>query len=340
MSARAAIAGALLVLGAYALAALVAGGRDPGLAGLLACHAAIAGATGAAVIVSGRAHQPGLALLVVGTAAVGPLGAVGVLVTTALTTYFASKATSVEAWHAMLFPPTEVDPRAALWRRIGQRASDRPADAQVTPFLDILSVGSIPQRQAVIALIAQQFRPAFAPALRLALRDEHNVVRVQAATAIARLENGFLERTLRLERQARDRPDDDAVRLELAGHYDDYAFTGLLDPSRELDCRAKATASYRAYLDRHPEDVGVRFRLARLELRRGELEAAERLLRALVTERSAPDASLWLMECLFRQGRYGAVRAIASESPPADHEAQPPEVASAIALWQGREEAA
>ncbi|MGE0590978.1 MAG: hypothetical protein AB7G23_03365 [Vicinamibacterales bacterium] len=306
-------------------------------------------------------------LLWLATAAFGPFGAAGLMLAMFVERHHAGHATSLEAWHAMLFPPSHVDEEAELWRRIGQRASDRPDAQPVTPFLDVLAFGTVPQRQAVVAIIAQQFRPAFAGALKTALRDEANVVRVQAATAIARLEHEFLERTLRLEQAARDSaeasrtgadagtdsgvtarteaagaasggPDgraDARATLALASHYDDYAFTGLLDPAREEDCRVRAANGYQAYLAQVPDDRVVAFRLARLQLRRGLPEDAEHRFRELA-EAGEPAAAEWQLEALFVMGRYADLRRAAAR-----HAVGPglgtPEAQDALALWTGRE---
>lgn len=266
----------------------------------------------------------------------GPLGAAGVLLSMALERYHRRHALSVTEWHEMLFPTTIVDEQAELWRRIGQRASDRPQDQPVTPFLDVLAFGSVPQRQAVVAIIAQQFRPAFAPALKAALRDEHNVVRVQAATAIARLEQEFLERTFELEANVKAQPDDANAVLALAVHYDDQAFNGLLDLTREEECRDKATRGYEQFLAMRPGDEGAELRLARLQMRRARPAEAEPRFRQLVNA-GHRGARLWLMESLFAQGRFTDLRALAEASATQQDESLTPEANATIDLWAGRE---
>lgn len=293
------------------------------LGGALAVHARRA-----------RTGRRGAVLLLVGTLAFGPFGPLGVLLLAVLERRHARHATSIEAWHDMLFPPHGVDPRAELWRRIGQRASDRAPESHVTPFLDVLAFGSIPQRQAVIAIIAQQFHPAFASALKAALRDEHNVVRVQAATAIARIEREFLERTVELEEAAAG-GDGPAV-LALARHYDGQAFAGLLDPAREQACQVSAAERYAAYLASHPADDEARFHLARLAQRRRRWPEAEALLRPLA-DAGHPRARVWLMENLFAQRRYRELRELAAMPGPHSDDAAPIEVSSAVALWAQKE---
>ncbi len=281
-----------------------------------------------------RSHRYG-ALLCVAVAAFGPLGPLGILVAMVLERWHARHATSMAEWHEMLFPPTRIDGQAELWRQVGQRANDRGDDQRVTPFLDVLAFGSVPQRQAVVAVIAQQFKPAFASALKAALCDTHNVVRVQAATAIARLEQQFLERTILLERAVHEIPDDADARLALASHYDEQAFCGLLDPTREAQCRAKAAEGYAQYLQQRT-DPDVELRLARLQFKRGERGDAEPRLRALATS-GHPGASLWLMELLFTQRRFTELREASRTLSIGDAQAAPPEAEDSVGLWAGRE---
>ncbi len=307
--------------------------RGLSLTGLLGWHLLIVAAAGAWLLrpVCRRARF-GL-LLWISTAAFGPLGGAGVLAVMALERSYARRATPLDDWHASLFPESEIDGRTELWRRIGQRSHDR-MPAHVTSFVDVLTFGSVPQRQAAIAIMVQQFDPAFAPALRAALRDEHNVIRVQAATAIARLEQEFFERTVELEAGIARAPGDAETILALARHCDDQAFAGLLDPNREQTCRVRAAELYTRCLQLRPGDLAIEFRLARLQLRRGLAADAGPRFRHLA-EAGYPAATLWLMECLFAEGRYGQMREAATGARPDDVERMTPDVKATLALWTG-----
>jgi hypothetical protein len=297
----------------------------------VAAHVVAAGPAAYALLRSSWGDDRYVVLLAITTAALGPLGPAGVLLAMALERVHARGAVSIEQWHEMLFPPLVADMKGDLWRRIGKRASDRPPDPRVTPFQDVLAFGSVQQRQAVVAIIAQQFRPAFAPALKAALRDEHNVIRVQAATVIARFEQEFLERTFELEAAVQQAPGDPEAILALASHSDDQAFAGLFDATREESCRARAAEGYERYLDLRPDDQAVDLRLARLQFRRGLFEQAEPRLRRLA-EAGHASARLWLMEVLFAQRRYRDLRAVA-ERFGTGADAMPIEAAGAIELW-------
>lgn len=313
--------------------------RGLGLTATLGWHLAVVGAATVALLRSEWRQSRYGVLLVMATAAFGPLGPAGTVMAIGMERYHARRATSPEEWHASLFPPSEVDEREALWRRIGQRAHDQASTSSVTPFLDVLAFGSVPQRQAVVAVIVQQFDPAFAPALRAALRDPHNVVRVQAATAIARLEQECFERTLALEADVARHPDDPDAVLALAVHCDQQAFAGLFDPAREQDYRVKAAELYGRRLELRPDDLATEYRMARLLMRRGQAADAEPRFRRLA-DAGYPTAALWLMESQFAQGRYGQVRETAAAVDEAERQRLTPDIQAAVHVWTGSGEAA
>jgi hypothetical protein len=163
-------------------------------------------------------------LLAAGTAALGPLGAAGTLATMFLTRWYARKAIPFEEWYQSLFPDTRQQAGDQLAARIA--SVDLANPGSLTPFAEILAFGSLHQKQALIALINQQFRPAFGPILKRALTDGNNAVRVQAATAMNKLENAMLERTLELSHRTRENPGNVQALRALARHYDDYLYSG------------------------------------------------------------------------------------------------------------------
>ena len=286
----------------------------PGLAWWIpmAAHLAV---TGALALWCG--YVPGLRadvrlplLLAAGTAALGPVGPLGTLVTLALARWYMREATPFEEWYRSLFPDTRQQAGDELAERAAAANLDDPAS--LTPFADVLAFGSIPQKQALIALINQSFRPAFGPILKRALTDGNNAVRVQAATAMNRLENGMLERTLHLCRKASEHPGERDSLRALARHYDSYLYTGILDARREVEVRERALEVYRQLVAGAPDDVDSCIALSRLLLRGGRYsEAADWLERAMQAGHLTPQADLWYMEALYHLGRFGELQLLA-----------------------------
>jgi tetratricopeptide (TPR) repeat protein len=251
-------------------------------------------------------------LVAVAHAALGPVGSAGAMLANALGVYFDRHATPVDEWRRTLFPEAVEDPDAKLWALVDLRNTDRPT--AIAPFVDVIEHGALAQKQAVVALIAKHFRPAFAPALRRALQDPQNAVRVQAATAVSLIEAAATSDALTLERQRRERPDDPSVLLQLARHEDSYAFTGLLDPNREQESRGRAIEAYRAYLTQCPDDTTALHELGRLCARLGRHAEALSCFEEVVAHDDSPTARLWIMECLFHLQRFGELRQRARES--------------------------
>ncbi len=208
------------------------------------------------------------------------------------------------------------------------------------PLVDLLDRGDELQKQAVVSLVARSFRPSLAPLLRRALEDPSNAVRAQAATTLARIEGNFLERVVAQRRELDHGAAGTAATLELARLFDDYAYTGLLDPEREHQNRAEALDLYLAYLRDDPQNAGVRTAVARLLVRQGDYAAAEPWLEALSpAEEQTPQAAMWRMEVAFRLGRWHNLAALAEAAGPAlaEQAEYTPALREVLGLWQGVE---
>ncbi|WP_448204813.1 tetratricopeptide repeat protein [Azospirillum sp. sgz302134] len=273
-------------------------------------------------------------LLLVTTPFLGALGPGCTLLTTVLHAVFHRYASGFQEWYLSLFPESQMEPAQELYELIvSGRESSHLAAAE--SFTDVMSVGSPQQKQAVIALVARHFRPAFTPALKAGLADSDPSVRVQAATATARVEHEFNERWLALDHAAQADPQDVNACLALARHLDDYAFCGLLDTNREQEIRDKARDGYRRCLELVPDDDEVRHDLGRLLLRCGQVEGAASTLEPLVERTADRRILFWYAESLFRLGRYGDLRALSVHR--ADllgGEELPDALKGVLALWR------
>jgi len=229
-------------------------------------------------------------LLAIGTAFLGPSGPLCVGLSVAAHAVFRRYATGFHDWYLSLFPESENDPAQELYELI-VTGRERAGAAAVDSFTDVMTVGSPQQKQAVIALVSRHFRPSFTPALKLGLADSDPSVRVQAATATARVEHEFNERWQKLERVADGAPESAAARHALARHLDDYAFCGLLDANREQELRRKALEHYRAALEIATQvgdrflTIGDRLNIGLVLARVGDAVEGEGLLRQVLDDR-------------------------------------------------------
>jgi hypothetical protein len=239
--------------------------------------------------------------LAAATAAAGPIGAGSVLGALLLAGMFRHTALPAADW---IGDPGESDEADSS----RPEARDAAADAaEVTPLMDILEMGDEMQKQEVVALVTRSFRPGLASLLKRALEDSSNAIRVQAATAMARIEGRFLNRAMELDQLAAAAPSDPAPARDLARLYDDYAFTGLLDPVRERENQQLARQWYEAWIALAPGRPEAHFALGRLLVRCEEWEEADYHL-----EKAGKEASAWRLETLFRLGRYEEIPPLAA----------------------------
>ena len=205
----------------------------------------------------------------------------------------------------------------------------------------MLEFGSLHQKQALITLINQAFQPAFGPILKRALSDDNNAVRVQAATAMNRIENDIHRKTVDLTGRLERNPADPAGLLALARHYDSYLYSRILDVRREAEVREKALDAWNRYLAVRPDDAQARIAANRLMLRSGLCsEAASSLKELMDSGTMTARVRFWYMECLYRLGRYEELRACASAAVgPADEtegDTLSAEARGALEFWAGK----
>jgi tetratricopeptide (TPR) repeat protein len=255
-----------------------------------------------------------------------------------LTRWYMRKSIPFEEWYGSLFPDTRSGARDNLAARIASADPAKPGT--LTPFAEILAFGSLKQKQDLIALINQRFRPAFGPILKRALTDGNNAVRVQAATAMNKLENAMLERTLRLARLTRENPSDVKASGALARHYDEYLYSGILDARREQEFRAQALQAYRICVSTEPGDLESWLAGGRLLLRgKCYAEAVAWMEQAMQAGLSTPQADLWYMESLYNLGQFSRLREFAGNRRERVESTRdlPPAALEAVRLWGGQE---
>ncbi len=275
-------------------------------------------------------------IMAMATVFMGVVGSAGALLCLFLHAWYRRKALPFSKWYASLFPSIEDGATEDLRQSLG----DPTESVDVAPFIDILRAGGTDQRLAVVALLARHFRPEFASALKLALRDENSAVRVQAANSAAQIEDRFSQQADRLAVAAHRRPDDVDAQLELARHYEEYADTGLLDDNRQGESFRTALETYLRAAELRPGDAAIMTAVGRLLLKEGRFAEAEPLLReATAAAAGAPRVVLLYMETLFRLGRWNDLRALSRRHAGAMNSDPdvPAEAVEAVVLWAAAE---
>jgi hypothetical protein len=251
-------------------------------------------------------------LLIASTALLGPIGAAGGALTYAVGRLLAPHTPSFGDWYASLFPHAEADTVGRLYDQIAIRgaAADRNA-AAVASFRDILAGGTIEQKRQVLSLIADHFRPAFAPALQEALIDKEPTIRVQAASAIAVIENRFLDGHMQRHAACARSPSDVPLRLDLAQHQKAYAEAGLLDDDRRRHALQRALSLYESSVNSLDANAVVAMGDTLLQL--GRPREAMTLLKPLISQPGSSETfAACYLRCLYELGLYGRLRSEAA----------------------------
>ncbi|MCW5770947.1 MAG: hypothetical protein KIT16_04865 [Rhodospirillaceae bacterium] len=245
----------------------------------------------------------------------GPISPAMLLLVYPVYLRFRRTATPFETWYRALFPEGERFLSAQIYQSIVRHEVPRGDYSPVVSYMDVMGHGTAEQRLAVVATVARNFRPVFAPVLKQALGDDNPEVRVQAATAISKLTDDFVARVQGLEAAVAAAPRDSARLRDLAQAYDEYAYTGILDAALEQNNRMRALQLWIAYCELAPEDRDATLAVGRLLMRleRHKL-AAQWLERAFAEGRASRQAVLWYMEVLYEMGRTDALRALAGQS--------------------------
>lgn len=276
------------------------------------------------------------ALLALTTAFAGLYGAAGSTLALLLSWLYAPLSHSFREWYESIFPRLAATDPQRVYDDLRTGRDESEKLYRVIPFLDVLSFGREEEKRRALAKIASSFHPAFAPVLKKALSDPSNTIRVQAATAIGKVEAQFTRRQMELSRVLADHPNDPVVLLAVARHYDDYAYTGLLDGNREAANRRSAMGYYRQYLEKDPAHVESRAAIGRLMMRGAEYGPAVDWFRQCIDlGYSTPSMWHWYAEALFALGRFAELRRYAPGIPAVsqDRENVQPALAQAIRLW-------
>lgn len=259
----------------------------------------------------GDARLPWLLAMVL--AMMGVFGVFGAALVAVLNIVYKRSATTFREWFTTMFPEEDMTLSSVVKEEIRETPENAMSTGGLLPFRDIIALGNETQKRQAITKMARHFNPRFASALLAAAQDSSNNIRVQAASAITKIEHAFVERSMRLEELIEKNPDDSSLLAELAHHYDAYAFAGILDPDREKESRERAMETYRRYLRLEPRDVNATLDAGRLLLRSGKAkEAADWFAQAIDRGVVSPAIYLWYMESLFSLKRFSEIRQLAS----------------------------
>jgi polysaccharide biosynthesis protein PelE len=260
---------------------------------------------------------PTLKVLALSVAALGPLGVAGALIAFAFKRWFDRRGVSQDAaWLSVVGAEAPKGLNLRKSKDLSSEVEDDPMVAaaleerpMASAFADVLDHGTPAQKQDLIAAIARRFEPAFAPTLKQAFNDDDATVRMLAAAAVARLENRYTDRAIRLEQRLLAQPDNADHALALALHHDRFANSGLLDEDRVQRAREKALQMYQQSGEHRVDDPMIMLSVIRLLVRLNREDEALAMFRPLVDAKGAtPALTSWFLECLYRRRRFTELR--------------------------------
>jgi hypothetical protein len=277
-----------------------------------------------------------LALLAIVSSVTGIFGAVGSLFGFLFTVIFRTRSHNFVEWYSLIFPKDLPSEPQTIYDSIIEGLDENPSNYSVMPFADVMKLGSENQKRRALAKMTSRFSPRFAPAFKSALNDKNNTIRVQAATAIAKVEREFATKLNRIEQARAIMPNDPLLTLALAKFYDDYAFTGVLDQELEKLNRERAINAYKSYLQQDPNSQEAWIAVGRLLYRDHQWEPAAEWFRAALDRGwKMNHMVLWYFECLFRLSQFRDLRRAILEYGRGitGQEELPRDVRDAVTLW-------
>lgn len=277
-----------------------------------------------------------LTIMTIVASTAGLFGTIGALFGYVVTIIFRRRSQDFISWYESIFPtdlPTEPE---VIYDRIIEGIDENPSAYAVMPFTDVMRLGSENQKRRALAKMTSRFSPRFSAAFKLALSDHSNAIRVQAATAVAKIERDFAAKLERIESARTKDPKNPLLTMALAKFYDDYAFTGVLDLELEKLNRERAIQTYKTYLQYDPNSAEAWLSIGRLLYRNKDWEgAAEWFRHALDRGWQSETMILWYFEALFRLGQFRELRRALLEYGRGlvNKEELPANVRGAVSLW-------
>ena len=155
----------------------------------VALHAIVAAAAGA-ILLWNRAPETDLtvaSVMALVIAVAGPAGAAASLAMYPFAGNAGAGPGVLVSWYARLANACAADPATGMYDNVVAGRVVRFDHNVPHDFAEIITTGTLAERQAALGLMARTFHTDFAPALVLALRSPEPVVRVQASAVVARV---------------------------------------------------------------------------------------------------------------------------------------------------------
>ncbi|MEQ1753773.1 MAG: hypothetical protein ABL973_06540 [Micropepsaceae bacterium] len=293
------------------IATFVIAGKLP-LSAYLFTHIGCAATAIIIALASGRPPRRQALLHALMASFIGPAGSAGTFLCTIFEFCFRPFAMPFSEWFESIFPDENSADHGAFVELLHASEDPQLTSLRISSFRDTMAVGTIEQKQSLLALIARRFTPAFAPALRQALNDPVPAVRVQAAAATASIESRFSEKTFALTQKTRQRTASLDDHHQLASHLVEFAESGIAETQRSEDARNTALKHLDTILSMKPTDLEALTGSARILLHNGNcIEALARIQKAISAGNMDASLASLQLQALMNLGKFDDIRAAA-----------------------------
>jgi len=268
----------------------------------------------------------------------GPFGALIGLLFCLYYPYRIKKGKTFMEWYEGLFPTEYFEEKFPTYERMLAEQEDYSSKAHLVPFIDIMHSGTEEEKAEAINKILLYFRPSFMPALVLGLNDKNPIIRVRAATAVARLEQEALLRREQLEEVIKRNPQDEEAILALARSEEGYSQTAFVSDAEREEMLHKSISLYKKYLELNPTVANERVRYAWLLFLAKDFEESRKEISKAVAETGIDGINTLrvYLKILFQQGDYQKIRELAAVDYPFLQEQREEEIRlrDILLLWR------
>ncbi len=184
------------------------------------------------------------------------------------------------------------------------------------PLMDIMSFGSIEQKQAALIKAVKHFRPQLMmPVLHMGLNDPNNIIRVQAAAGLAKIQDNFQNKYTFYERKVIDKTESPEDLVAFARLCEEYSVSQLLDSERKASVIQQSIKLYERCVILAPDNIDLKISLIRMLIISRKTEQAYNLLTDVLplVKKPSPAIAHALMELLFKMNRFSEMRHFANE---------------------------
>ena len=241
---------------------------------------------------------------------IGPFGSLIGLAATLRYLIYSQDADAFADWLESLFPEDESTASDKLFERISFGLNDKDGE-YVESFYDLMIYGSIINKQTLIARVTRYFKPALTPVLHMALQDENNIIRVQAAASIAKIEDEFF--TSYREYETELMLDQDSYKANIAFSLSciEYIESGILGDKRIHEIGYKTVKTLSKCLELFSTDDTPRFLLGRLYLHLDDPQKSYDIVKPAIKEESfvIPEMLSIFMQAMYQLRKFKELRA-------------------------------